>query len=158
MGFPARLSPAQTDRKNPIWFAADQFRDLQHFLCLANTMSNKSLNEYGESPSNRSRWEIHIQWMDFFRCSPSTIFYKMLISIPGMKRFWKVPVSDSCVCFHIFFARVHRFLALGLKPKKNSQLSDIQSLKVTRKVPESGSYVLQSLSIIKDTTSCQLCF
>ncbi len=37
------------------------------------TLANKSLNEYGESPSNRFRWEIHIQWTDFFRCSPSTL-------------------------------------------------------------------------------------
>ena len=36
------------------------------------TLANKSLNEYGESPSNEFRWEIHIQWIDFFQCSPST--------------------------------------------------------------------------------------
>ena len=37
------------------------------------TLVNKSLNEYRESPSNEFRWEIHIQWIDFFQCSPSTV-------------------------------------------------------------------------------------
>ena len=35
--------------------------------------------------------------MFLIRCYKHSIFHKMLISIPDMKRFWKVLVSGSCV-------------------------------------------------------------
>ena len=38
-----------------------------------HTLANKCLNEYGESPSNGVHWEIHIQRIDFSRCSLSTL-------------------------------------------------------------------------------------
>ncbi len=43
--------------------------------------------------------------MFLIRCYKHPIFHKMLISIPGMKRFWKDKVSGGCVgqdpCFHM---------------------------------------------------------
>ena len=35
--------------------------------------------------------------MFLIRCYKHSIFHKMLISIPGMKKFWKVLVSGGCV-------------------------------------------------------------
>ncbi len=48
-------------------------RHANQWCTILHTQANKSLNENGESPSNGFCWEIHIQWIDFFRCSPSTL-------------------------------------------------------------------------------------
>ena len=44
--------------------------------------------------------------MFLIRCYNDSISHNMLISIPGMKRFWKVPVLGSCVAAsHVAYKR-----------------------------------------------------
>ena len=83
------------------------------------TLANKSLNEYGESPSNGFRCEIHIQWIDFFQCSISSLATKSWNAKSSLdadgpchykNNFWECRASQSNGMLIRFWCSLSSFL------------------------------------------------